>query len=422
MFHMQRRGISRIATVMLASSVVVGSGLALAGAAAADSGTGSGAAATLHEPELISGQSGAISINGDNGDTAGGLIQLDTAPGKFLETYCIDLGHETKPHSKYQEADWKATSLDTNPNKGKVLWILQNSYPHVSDLGTLAKEAGAGSLDTGQAAAATQAAIWHFSDNVKAVPRDSQAALLTAYLIKSATDVSEPAPSLTLTPDTVSGAAGAGLGPITVNSSGGQVDVALDSTSAKAGVVLTDKSGTVLTGADGKLKKQAKSNDQLFVKAPAAAAAGKATVNASSTTAVELGRAFISLNYTPSNHSQTLILAGSSTETVQATASASWTAAVTPTSPSATPTTTKPSSTPSATPTTGASVTPSGTPSHSAAPVPAASSTPAAGGLAFTGGGSQAPMIAGIAGALVLAGGGAVFAMRRRGRHGRTAA
>ncbi|WP_280726328.1 thioester domain-containing protein [Kitasatospora sp. MAA4] len=406
---------------MLASSVVVGSGLALAGAAAADTGTGSGAVATLHEPELIAGMSGPISINGDSGDTAGGLIQLDTAPGKFLETYCIDLGHETKPHSKYQEADWKATSLDTNPNKGKVLWILQNSYPHISDLGALAKEAGAGSLDTGQAAAATQAAIWHFSDNVNAAPTDSQAKLLTDYLIAHATSVTEPAPSLSLTPDTVSGAAGAGLGPITVNSSGGQVDVALDSSSAKAGVVLTDKSGTVLTGADGKLLKPAKSNDQLFVKAPAAAAAGKATINASSTTAVELGRAFISLNYTPSNHSQTLILAGSSTETVQATAGASWTAAVTSTSPTPTPST-KPSSTPSATPTTGASATPSSTPSHSAAPVPSASSTPASGGLAFTGGGSQAPMIAGIAGALVLAGGGAVFAMRRRGRHGRTAA
>ncbi|WP_051966147.1 thioester domain-containing protein [Kitasatospora mediocidica] len=405
---------------MLASGVAVGSGLAMAGAAVADSGTGtgSGAVATLHEPELIPGQSGPISINGDKGDTAGGLIQLDTDPGKFLETYCIDLTHETKPHAKYQEADWKATSLDTNPNKGKVLWILQNSYPHVSDLSALAKEAGAESLDSGQAAAATQAAIWHFSDGVDASPLDPKAKLLTTYLIGHAVDETEPAPSLTLTPGTVSGTAGVGLGPITVNSSGGQVDVALDAASAKTGVVLTDKSGTVLSGSDGKLLKPAKSNDQLFVKAPAAAAAGKATVNASSTTAVELGRAFISLNYTPSNHSQTLILAGSSTETVQATASASWTAVVTPTSPSPTPSATKPSSTPSA----SAPATPSSSPSRSAAPVPSASSTPAAGGLAFTGGGSQAPMIAGIAGALVLAGGGAVFAMRRRGRHGRTAA
>ncbi|WP_280668702.1 MULTISPECIES: thioester domain-containing protein [unclassified Kitasatospora] len=399
---------------MLASSVVVGSGLAMAGAAIADTGTGtgSGAVAVLHNPELIANNYGQITVNG-RPDNEGGLIQLDTDAknGKFLETYCIDLGNETQSGAKYQETDWSNISLG-NPDEGgkdpkkagKVLWILQNSYPHITDLKALASEAGVESLTTAQAAAGTQAAIWTFSDDAVAVPKDSAANGLTQYLIKTVNDpktvlTSEPAPSLSLTPGTVKGSAGAQLGPITVNTTGDQVDVSLDAAANKSGVVLTDASGNVLTGADGHLLKPAKANDKFFVKAPAAAAAGSATLNASTSTTVELGRAFISQHYTVANHSQTLILAGNSNDTVQATASASWTAAGASTSP-----------TPSASASTPAGAKPS-------TPVASASASTPAGGLAFTGGGSQAPMIAGIAGALVVAGGGAVFMMRRRGRH-----
>ncbi|GAA1270458.1 hypothetical protein GCM10009665_68480 [Kitasatospora nipponensis] len=487
----------------------MGGGFAMAGAAAADSGTGgSGAVATLHDPELIPDESGQITINGKGG-FGGGLIQLDIAGGKWLETYCIDLKNETAPGAHYQETDWKSTSLETNPSKGKILWILQNSFPHVTALDTLAKEAGAEALTKAQAAAATQAAIWHFSDGVDAHPsEDADASKLTDYLIRTAKDLAEPSPSLSLTPGTVSGKSGAQLGPITVNSSGGTAQVGLDANAVTAGVVLTDSKGDVISGKDGKLITPAKPNDQLFVKTPAGAAAGTATLTASASTSVELGRAFMSADKNrQGRNSQTLILAGTQTVTVNATATANWAptgpvpafsalvdctkkaVVVTLTNtgdqpysgtvvggtvnktvtvaPGSTETVLVPSTqgqqysikvsgpnstktftgvldctvtstgggtggTPSPTPSSTPSGTPSPTPSRStsASPVPSVSagaSTPAAttgggGSLAFTGGGSSAPLIAGIAGALVLVGGGAVFAMRRRGRHGRTAA
>ncbi|MER7753113.1 Cys-Gln thioester bond-forming surface protein [Kitasatospora sp. NPDC097643] len=77
------------------------------------------------------------------------------------------------------------------------------------------------------------------------------------------------------------------------------------------------------------------------------------------------------------------------------------------------------------TPTT--SVTPSSTPSSSAstsaAPAPVSTSTaPGTGGLAQTGANDSTPILAAVAGGLVVAGAAAVFVLRRRGRHGGNAA
>ncbi|MBO1416144.1 Cys-Gln thioester bond-forming surface protein [Streptomyces sp. FH025] len=73
------------------------------------------------------------------------------------------------------------------------------------------------------------------------------------------------------------------------------------------------------------------------------------------------------------------------------------------------------------TPSTG---TPSATPSSTAGqPAPATTSAaPGTGGLAQTGANDSTPILAAVAGGLVVAGGAAVFVLRRRGRHGRTTA
>ncbi|MFF7634274.1 Cys-Gln thioester bond-forming surface protein [Kitasatospora sp. NPDC008050] len=491
---------------MLTSSVMVGGGFVLAGAAVADGGgTGSGATATLQDGLKVGGQ---IKINDGDWNAGGGLIVLKNADGTEFDTYCIDLNMETKPHAKYQETAWSGTSLATNPDAGKINWILQNSYPQVSDLGKLGSEVGVGSLTADEAAAGTQAAIWHFSDHVKAVPVDAGAATLASYLISHVQDVKEPAPSLTLSPSSVSGKSGALLGPITVGSTSNSVSASLDSASSAAGVVLTDKSGNVLSDKSGALTAPAKSGDELFVKAPAGANAGTATVSAKASADVQVGRAFTSLGYTPQNHSQTLILAGTQTDTVTASTTATWAPAgpvlafsamvdctkngvvVTATNngdqaftvgvtdegsgmpsltvaPGQTQTEVVPvgegaaydikvtgpkgqqefqgirncqvapshspspstSATPvtSATPSRPATAAPSSSASASApaAVAPSASASPSSTGgktLAFTGGGSNSGLIAGVAGALVLLGGGAVYTMRRRGRHSRTAA
>lgn len=82
---------------------------------------------------------------------------------------------------------------------------------------------------------------------------------------------------------------------------------------------------------------------------------------------------------------------------------------------------TTPSPTPSASK--SASPTPSATPTTTAAhPAPTASTPVPGGGLAQTGGNDATPVLAAVAGGLVVAGGAAVFLLRRRGRHGGTAA
>ncbi|WP_035842188.1 thioester domain-containing protein [Kitasatospora azatica] len=480
---------------MLASSVAVGGGFAMAGAAAAAGGDGgSGVTATLESGNVKPG--GFVKINDSDWLADGGLMKLKTSDGSTLLTYCIDIKTEAQDNAVYQETGWASSSLATNSDKtapGKINWILQNSYPKVSDLAVLAKEAGAGSLTEDQAAAATQAAIWHFSDHVKAVPKDEDAAKLTDYLESHAVSVDEPAPSLTLTPPAVSGKSGALLGPIGVSTTGTSVAASLDATSSAAGVVLTDKNGTVLSDKNGKLTAPAKNGDSFFVKAPVGANAGTATISASTSAQVQAGRAFTSPG------SQTLILAGAQTVTATANAKASWvpngpapaisaalvcqqnSVVVTITNsgdqdfkttvseksftkpvtvkPGATETVAVPEAqgaqysitvtpgqngksqtftgtvdchvatsgggTGGTTPTPSASPSPSSSPSHpasSAPATPAAGNTTGGGSLASTGGGGATPLIAGIAGALVLVGAGAVYTMRRRGRHGRTAA
>ncbi|MFE9426233.1 Cys-Gln thioester bond-forming surface protein [Kitasatospora sp. NPDC006697] len=492
---------------MLATSMAVGGGLAMAGAAAADSG--SGASGPVYDLQDGLKNGGRIGFTNSETVLSGGLIRLTPhgAAGPEIDTYCIDLGKMTKEGAQYQETGWGSTSLQGNKDAGKINWILQNSYPHVTQLDVLAKEAKVDSLNLDQVEAGTQAAIWQFSDHLPAVPQDKKAAALTAYLVAKAADVTEPSPTLDLAPMQISGKSGGVLGPINLTTSASAVTVQLDATSAAAGVEFTDKTGnTVLSDKTGKLTAGGKSGDALYLKVPAGTPAGTATVTASSTTELQIGRAFTSLGYTADKHSQTLIVAGSQPVTVNATASASWTpngpspavsslvncaqnsvdvtianngdqdfttnvtgggksypvtvkpggsqkvsvpetqgasyevdvpllngqvkkitgvldcqAATTPPAPSAPATSSAPASTQPSTPAASTSASASAS-APAVVPAPSASASPSGPSLAFTGGGSSAGLIAGVAGALVLAGAGAVFMMRRRGRHGRTAA
>jgi len=454
MFHKQGRALSRIATVMLASSMVVGGGLAAAGAAAAASPSATGATGVL-----VPGVRYSETIKIGDKTVQGGIIQLKTDGDKLLDTYCIDLFNGTKPSAVYQETGWESSSLAGKPEQaGKILWILQHSFPKVS-AEQLAKDTKIEGLSKEDAAAGTQAAIWHFSDGANAVPEDAEARQLTDYLIGHAIKLEEPKPTLTLNPAAVSGKSGALLGPITVTTNGSSVALALDETGTKAGLAITDKTG--------KAVKSAKSGDQIYAKAPAGANPGSATIKATTSAEVSIGRAFTGVN-SEGKHSQTLILAGS--EPVPATAGVTVNWAPTGPIPAVTAkvdcvqgavvvtatnngdqdytftlagksVTVKPGATQSVPVKVGEdqpydiTVTgPNGfkqefkgvlnckTDSTTTTPTPTTPGTTTGGGLATTGGGSETPVLAGIAGALVIAGGAAVFALRRRGRHSRTSA
>ncbi|MFF2039958.1 Cys-Gln thioester bond-forming surface protein [Kitasatospora sp. NPDC058170] len=489
---------------MLTTSLVLGGSLLAAGAAAAADQPGAGVTAVI-QPTM---QSEEISIEGGH-SVQGGLFTLKTKNGE-LRTYCIDIDHPVNIESgvEYQESDWKSSSLgrkEKAEDAAKIRWILENSYPQVTDLTKLAAAAGVkGELTADDAAAGTQAAIWKFSDGKNATPKDAEAKQLRDYLVsdKNKGIAAEPKPSLSMTPDSVSGKSGAKLGPFTVNSSASEVKLAVAGDSADK-VKLVDKDGKPVTGLTGPVAK----DTQLFLDVPAGTADGAATVTASAETVVPSGRVFLSKGYTPEKHSQTMILAGSTKLSVVDEAKATWkqgkgalldsnaqvecdangvrvnvanggdeaanvtvkpgktvtvqpgkietlvvpvaedtayditvtgpngfskefkgildckvTSVTTPTtSPSAT--TPAPTRTPSASPTVTA--TPSATATTTAAhPAPVASSPApgATGGLAATGGNDATPMIAAVAGGLVVAGGAAVFVLRRRGRHGRTTA
>ncbi|MEU8353849.1 LAETG motif-containing sortase-dependent surface protein, partial [Streptomyces sp. NPDC048845] len=119
----------------------------------------------------------------------------------------------------------------------------------------------------------------------------------------------EPKASLSLDPPAVSGKPGDRLGPIKVNTNADSVTV--EAAGAAGGVQVVDK--------DGKAVTSAANGSELFFDVPADAPAGSAAATVKATTKVEVGRAFAS-----ESKSQTQILAGSSESTVTATATAEW--------------------------------------------------------------------------------------------------
>ncbi|WP_282696741.1 Cys-Gln thioester bond-forming surface protein [Streptomyces sp. CC208A] len=485
MFSVRGRGAARLTAATLVSALAVSGAIAFAGPATADDG---GATATLGGLK----ESGKIWIGDEKGKPInGGLFDLSVDGGGSLQAYCIDLLTPTDAGTKYRETDWDKSTLHDNPNAGKIRWILQNSYPEVNDLNMLAGKAGVAALTGDEAATATQAAIWKYSDNVKATPVDPEAKALAEYLVAEAAkapDQEEPKVSLAAAPASVAGKAGDRLGPVKVSTTAadGAVKVSLPA-DAPADVKVVDKDGKAVTSA---------SNDtELFLDVPAGTPDGTTKISLQTETEVAIGRVFGSVE----GHEQTLILAGSSKSTVNAEVTAAWAKkgaipAVTvtencakgglditasnegdedwtfevkgvsftiaagesktvtvpvpedtaydftitgpngfsktfegvldcKTAPSPEPSTATPSetpatsATPSETPSTG---TPSETPSASPS-TPAPSTTTEAGttgttggGLAETGSSNATPMIAGIAVALVLAGGGAVFFLRKK--------
>ncbi|MGK4580772.1 Cys-Gln thioester bond-forming surface protein [Kitasatospora sp. HPMI-4] len=468
---------------MLASSVAVSAGMIAAGAAgaavAADANI-SGAKAVLVDGPLKHGQFiDVATTRGGKRSTEraqGGIIQLKTGD-QTLDTYCIDLHNPTQRGAKYQETGWESSSLAGNEDAGRILWILQHSYPQVS-AGQLAKDTQIGGLSEDEAAAGTQAAIWHFSDGADAVPEDGKANELTKYLIKNAQQLEEPKPTLSLAPTSVSGKSGALLGPITVTTNGSSVDLAVDADGAKAGLTITDKAGKAITSA--------KPGEEIYAKAPVGGTHGTATIKATTAAQVSVGRAFTGVN-ADNVHSQTLILAGSEAVPATAGVTVNWAPAgpipavtskvdcvqgavvvtatnngdqdytftlngktytVKPGGTTSVPikveedkpyhfTVTGPNGfkqdiqgvlnckTDTAITTPGSSESPKPSPSPSSSTgggTGGSTGGSTGGGLAFTGGGSETPWLAGTAGALLIAGGGAVFALRRRGRHSRTSA
>ncbi len=295
---------------MVASGLVVAGALTGAGGAVADEAPlhQGGATATLDGLKTF--DTAVLRTNGEKQKLPAGLFEMTVDGGGNFKTYCIDIHNPTQDKAKYLETPWKQTSLGTNKNAGKIRWILEHSYPKIDDLQVLADKAGTGPLTEQTAAAGTQVAIWRYSDNADVTASDAQAEKLADWLQRSATDTAEPKASLALDPVAVSGRSGQRVGPVTVRTNAGQVSVAPPADSA-SGVRITDKKGKAVT--------TAVNGSQLYFDIPAGASDGSASLTVQTTTSVPVGRAFAG-----ATKSQTQILAGSSESTVSASATATW--------------------------------------------------------------------------------------------------
>ncbi|OKJ76246.1 LAETG motif-containing sortase-dependent surface protein [Streptomyces sp. CB02460] len=294
----------------MASGLVVAGALVGAGTATADEVPAHQGGATAVLDGLKTFDTAYVHDGGKQDKVSAGLFEMNVDGGGTLKTYCIDIHNHTQDQAKYLETPWNQTSLGSNKDAGKILWVLQHSYPQVNDLSKLAEAAGTGALTEKTAAAGTQVAIWRFSDHVDVTAQDEQAEKLADWLQKSATDIAEPKASLALDPVAVSGRSGERVGPVTVRTNAGQATVTPPADLA-SGVKVTDKAGKpVTTASDG---------DQLYFDVPAGSEEGTAALTVQAATSVPVGRAFAGVT-----KSQTQILAGSSESTVSATATASW--------------------------------------------------------------------------------------------------
>ncbi|ANZ36927.1 hypothetical protein BBK82_13440 [Lentzea guizhouensis] len=333
-----------------------------------------------------------------------------------FQAYCVELPTVLEDGKPLREVPWDKhpnPATKFKDNAGKVLWILTNSYPtkSVEDVNEKFGE-GKDPYNDREIIAATQAAIWHFTDGSQLDeareladgPEGGGEDLVKLYkkFLAEAQDLKndQPKPTLQVEPAEVKGAAGELLGPFKVTTTAGEITL---TAKLPKGVTITDKdrkplavqtSGDELTA---KAEATAEKVTEFYVNVPGDAAAGQAELKVKAEAALQAGRLFVSED--KNQKTQSLVIAKASDVKVEKPARAEWTAGTTvPPSSTTTTTTTQPTTTT--------------TPPTTTTTVP-----PAPGGgtdedLASTGASILWPLIGG----LVLVGGGiaALFVVRRK--------
>jgi TQXA domain-containing protein/LPXTG-motif cell wall-anchored protein len=278
------------------------------------------------------------------------LLGFTLADGTKLGMYCVEIHTDIDETHDMVERPWDDYPNAGSPfhdNRAKINWVLHHGYPAKSleALSTQFPDAHDG-IDALEAIAATQAAVWHFSDDTD-LDRDdplsgdgsdeedaADALALYDYLVGDDNKGigEQPTPTLSVTPETLSGKAGERIGPFTVTTSGTVEELAAN---LPDGVKITDADGTELTAdtiADG---------TELYVDVPKGAAEGTADFELTASAAVDTGRLFVGKDY-DERPTQSLIVAKAEKTTLTAGAGVEWTAAPTtpPTSTTTTTTTT----------------------------------------------------------------------------------
>ncbi|QEE60558.1 TQXA domain-containing protein [Salinibacterium sp. dk2585] len=142
-----------------------------------------------------------------------GVIETQSIDDPSLtgEMYCINIRVPTYVDTGYESGSWEESAV---PNIGYVTYILNNYYP------TVAAPAG---LTVNQQAAATQAAIWYFTDGFVLTgppPVRNAAAAIIAAAQANGPVVEPPAPQVDITPTSAEAAEGTAAGPYVVTAEG----------------------------------------------------------------------------------------------------------------------------------------------------------------------------------------------------------
>ncbi|PRX47799.1 LPXTG-motif cell wall-anchored protein/TQXA domain-containing protein [Prauserella shujinwangii] len=391
-----------------AGAAVVGASLAVLGAAlpASADEPNDAKGTVLKSKQDIKGY--AANVNGMS-DTPTSLIGLKLDQGNTLRMYCVQIEVNIRRGGTMIETPWDQYPDQGSPfhkNRDKINWVLQHGYPAV-DTAALAETLGADSLHDGlskkEAITGTQAAIWHFSDgkdlnrpNASSGNDEADKDVLALYDYLTGEEnkgVGEPAPTLELAPESLTGEAGSRIGPFTVSTTGKVSELKKN---LPEGTTLTDADGNELSTED------IADGSEIYVDVPAEAAKGDGTFEITATGHVNTGRLFVGENYAE-KEAQSLIVAQSEKVTLTAQAGAEWEAAPVTTAP--------PEETTSTTPPT------SSTTSSQPAPAPSTTETPVApqsneDDLAQTGFSALTPLLIGAG--LVVAGAGALLLQRRR--------
>lgn len=336
------------------------------------------------------------------------LIGLKITEGGEKDTataYCVELPTPLEDSTPLEEVPW-----GEHPNKeskfpenaAKVNWILHHSYPKL-DAATAAKDLGAEGAKKSSVIAATQAALWHFTDEVNLNAEDATAEgddvdadVLKMY--KKLTENNpgldqEPAPTLKVEPKELEGKAGTVIGPFVISSTAKTGTVEAD---LPQGVRFSDKDGgEVPVQKKGELTAASDVNiAEIYFKVDEGVEPGEATFTVRATAELQHGRLFVAKDR--KQKTQSLVIAKPTPASVKDTGKVKWTENVKPTTPSETTTTT--------------------TTTTTTAPTTTTTPAPAAGGgdddLASTGASIFVPLLIGLG--LLGAGAAALIIVRRK--------
>ena len=333
------------------------------------------------------------SMNGPNAGWGDGspdeLMKVAIGPDKYAYVYCVEPGTEyfttdKKPKATMSVGDWSeykfkgktpvAITSDTQRQEA-AQWITENGYPSKS-IDQLESESGIKNLTKEEAISATRFSLLHYVDGreldkvnqfigdgrpapaaspeaAKAV-RDLYGYLTGPKNTGAPLDSDKKVAKVTVTGPSGTGVAGQPVGPIRFG--GSEKTLPLTVSDPASDWEIVDADGNAID------KDKAPVGKDLYLKVPADAPAGSATISTSVKKSNLSGK--VLFEKSGEKHGQTTVIIDSDDSESSASVSVSWDAAQKPTptpTPSDTPTPT-PSDTPTPTPSDTPSVTPTPTP------------------------------------------------------------